>query len=55
MEIHCPLCDSTSVNTTGLARLIGQVVSKAECAPCGERFYVDDDGNEVRVTEAVTE
>lgn len=55
MEIHCPLCDSTRITTAGLVRLADQIAMKAECIPCGERFCVDDNGNEVRVTEVVTE
>lgn len=55
MEIRCPLCDSTNVRTCGLVRLASQVVAKAECLPCGERFYVDDEGFEVQAPEAVTE
>lgn len=46
--MHCPLCDSEKIKSLGPVRTPLGIFEKRECETCGEKFNIDDNGNEVR-------
>lgn len=47
--IACPLCAATDTRSTGPVRLAsGAVAEGRQCSACGERWTIDDAGEEIR-------
>lgn len=46
---HCPLCDSERSESMGPVRIEskGLIAERRICLQCGERYAVDDSGDEV--------
>lgn len=46
--IRCPLCESEKTEHISLERFSSAIVEARKCLACGECFYVDDVGEEVK-------